>query len=363
MQIYTYLPPNRMNSIEYSNTNRRLGALAAELADGAIQVPPHQRDYVWTPKQQKKLVDAVIAGMPMPNITLRTKRVGNMTVTTLEDGQQRLTTLSRFMTNAFRDGLGRTFSQLSDVDRARFESYMVNVLTYSNATDEQAIVIFNNLQNGSSCSVGERIFSLAKISPIVQFAIEMLLTPGMGFYDRTLPFWGERTAKGQRGAHTSSALALCAGLAFGSNYVSKNWTIIEDIISKSFDKHRVIADIETIVSLYEEVHQAYPVTSKSGKKTLWDLGTFTGYIIHGMMLTPEMLPGLPSREAMLARFKALMIEHRTRPEVLDETLHCDMSDARNWLYRRWHTGWQHLFTPDAVSPTEGDQDEDTWSDA
>jgi hypothetical protein len=298
----------------------------------------------------------------MPNITLRTKREGGMTITTLEDGQQRLTTLSRFMNNAFSDGRGRKFSQLSAVDQASFKSYMVNVLTYTNATDEQAITIFNNLQNGSSCSFGERVFSLAKISPIVQFAIEMLLTPGMGFYDRTLPFWGERTPKGQRGAHTSNALALCAGLAFGSQYISKTWTVIEDVIAKPLDRQRIVADLEDIVSLYEEVHQAQPVTTKQLKKAFWDLGTFTGYIVHALTLTPEMEPRLPSRTTMLARFKELMVQYRTRPDVLDETLHSGMSDGRMWMFSRWHAGWQHVFTPDAsIVPIE--EADDNWSEA
>jgi hypothetical protein len=348
-----------MSSIEYSNTNQRLGALIADFSNGDIVVPPHQRDYVWTLKQQKRLVDAVSQGMPFPNITLRVKRAGGLTIVSLEDGQQRLKTLQRFMTNAFQNSAGLTFSQLSDVNRAKFESYTVNILSYKKATDEEAIVIFNNLQNGSSCSVGERIYSLAKISPIVQFTVDYLLTPGVGFYDRTVPFWGERSAKGQRGSHTTTALALCAGLAFGSQFISKKWNDIEDIVSREFDRHRVVADLETIVSLFETLHAEHPIVSKHLKKTYWDLGTFTGYIVHALKLTTEIEPGLPipSRETMMERFKTLMIEHRLHPERITETLHRDLYViGRGWFTRRWHLGWRRLFAPTSfVGPVEADE--------
>jgi hypothetical protein len=227
---------------------------------------------------------------------------------------------------------------------------MINILSYTKATDEESIIIFNNLQNGSSCSVGERIFSLAKISPIVQFSIEMLLTPGVGFYDRTVPFWGERSAKGQRGSHMSTALALCAGLAFGSPSISKKWTDIEDIIARPFDRHRVIADMETIVGLYESIHAEHPIVSKHMKKIYCDLGTFTGYIVHALKLTTDLEPTLaiPSREIQMERFKALMTEHRLHPEIIHNDLHRDIyMIGRGWTIRRWHLGWRRLFAPES----------------
>lgn len=353
-------------SIEYSPSHRRLGVLVSDFADGTITIPPHQRDYVWTLRQQKKLIDAVFEGLPMPNITLRIKRLGQTTVTSLEDGQQRLKTLHRYMTNAFRDNQERTFSQLSDVERSRFESYVINILTYTHASDSQAIVIFNNLQNGSSCSVGERIFSLARISPIVQFAIDMLLTPGMGFYDRTVPFWGERSVKGQRGAHMTTALALCAGLAYGSRYISKKWSDIEDYIALPFDARQVTSDLETIVSLYEDIHRQRPILTKHAKKTYWDLGTVTGYMVHALKLTTETEPVhvIPSRTDTVNRFRALLLD----PPSIDAVLQYDVPIiGRAWVLRRWHLGWRRLFAANSfvgedVSRFTSEDEDDTGSE-
>lgn len=357
-----------MSSIEYSNSSRRLGAIAAELASDAIKIPPHQRDYVWSIRQQVKLVDAVQAGMPMPNITLRNQRNGSTILTTLEDGQQRLTTLRRYMDSAFRDGRGRLFSQLSEVERMRFESYTVNVMTYSNATDEEAIIIFNNLQNGSSCSIGERIFSLAHISPLVQYTLDMLLTPGKGFYDRTVPFWGERTPRGQRGKYMTEAFAICAGLAHGSQYISKKWSDIEEVIAPPFDRDELTRNLEFIVSLYESVHQDAPVTTKKLKTMYWSPSNFTAYIVHSLKLTTELEPvhQLPTREQIGQTFRTFMLEQRLHPEILAERLHA--SDVRgnergggHWSQSRWHNGWRRMFAPgaelDDISTVDSDADD------
>jgi hypothetical protein len=350
-----------MDLIEYSNSSRRLSAIIADFVADAILVPPHQRDYVWTARQQVRLVDAIQAGMPMPNVTFRSKRVGRNASITLEDGMQRLTTLRRYIANSFRDGRGRLFGELSDVDRARFEAYSVNVMTYSNATDEQSIVIFNNLQNGSSASVGERVYSLARISPLVQFTVDTLLTPGAGMYERTLPFWGERTAKGQRATHTTTAFAICAGLAHGSQYISKKWVDIEEVIARPFSREQLTIDLEFIVGIYEEVHRSAPVTTKKLKNFYWDPSNFTAYVIHSLKLTPELEPTreIPTRADVMQTFKDFMLEQRINPEILLTRLHAGHGEgARQWEFRRWHAGWKRMFAPGADTDTDTDSDSD-----
>lgn len=345
--------------------SRRLRALVDELKSGAIAIPAHQREFVWTTDKQLKLVDAVQTGMPMPNITFRTRRTGSTVTTTLEDGRQRLTTLLRYMDGVFRDGRGRLFNELTDVERMQLESYPVNIMTYSNASDEQAIVIFNNLQNGVACSVGERIFSLVGISPLAHFTMEMLLSPGIGFYDRTVPFWGVRTPKGQRARHMTESFALCAGLAHGSQYISKKWPDIEEIVAKPFDRDQVMRDLEFIVSLYESVHREAPVTTKSLKAMYWNPSNFTAYVIHSLKLTSEMekTHPLPSRGEIANTFREFMLEQRLHPELLAERLHASIprgNGGGHWKVSRWHNGWCRMFAPtarlDDVSDADSDDD-------
>jgi hypothetical protein len=258
------------------------------------------------------------------------------------------------------------FSDLTDVERMRIESYTVNVMTYSNATDEQAIIIFNNLQNGSSCSIGERIYSLSRISPLVQFTLETLLTPGTGFYDRTVPFWGDRTPKGQRGRYMTEAFALCAGLAHGSQYISKKWSDIEEVVARPFNREEVMRDLEFIVSLYESVHRDAPITTKKLKAMYWNPGNFTAYIVHSLKLTPELerTHPLPSRDEMGETFRAFMLEQRLHPEILAERLHASIprgNGGGHWSQSRWHNGWRRMFAPDAelddVSTVDSDVDD------
>lgn len=353
-------------NIEYSNSTRRLRALVDELASNAIVIPPHQRGFVWKMNQQEKLVDAVQTGMPMPNITFRARRNGPTVTITLEDGRQRLTTLQRYMDGVFRDGRGRLFSDLTEVERMQLESYNVNIMTYSNASDEQAITIFNNLQNGTPCSVGERIFSLIGISPLAHFTMEMMLSPGIGFYDRTVPFWGIRTPGGQRGRYMTESFAICAGLAHGSQYISKKWTDIAEVIAKPFDRDQVIRDLEFIVSLYESVHRDAPVTTKTLKATYWNPGNFTAYLVHSLKLTSDMerTHRIPARGEIASVFKDFMLQQRLHPEILAERLHASIPHGNgggHWSHTRWHNGWRRMFAPgaelDDVSVADSDEED------
>ena len=356
----------------YECTMSRLDSLLADRrADPpAITLPPHQREYVWKPRQQKKLVQTVCARMLMPPIVIRSIRTSTGAMSqSLEDGQQRLTTLERFFQNQFTDSSGRTFRQLSEIEQERFNSYMVPVMKYSNATDEQAITTFNNLQNGTALSVGERILSMAPLSPIIKFAVEQLLTADTGFYNRTLPFWGPRTPKAKRGMNTTYALAIVAGLAFGSRYISSKWSDIEDIIGKPLQRAQLLSDLDTLIKFFEDVHLANPVPDRA-QKVYWDPGMFTGYIIHAMKLDttllksltePANVPVLPTRKVTMTKFKELLIEHSRRPEVLEETLHKDIDAARFWKLERWHNGWRRLFYPESfttVPPAAADEEEE-----
>ena len=360
-----------MTTIEYMSNTRRLNGLLADRSANAITLPPHQRGYVWTLRQQEKLVDSVSRGMPMPSILLRSIRTSSGTTTiSLEDGQQRLTTLERFVQDKFPRSDGKFFKELTELERAKYNDYNVPVLTYSHATDSEAIEIFNNLQNGTPLTVGERILSQVALVPIIKFTIEQLLTPNSGFYNRTLPFWGPRSAKAQRGRNTAFALAIVAGLAFGSKYISKKWPDIEDILAMPFNPDTVLPHLTAIVEFYEGVHLANPVPEKA-RKTYWDPGTFTGYMAHAIKLDNTILrelsevggtlPTVPTRRIMFSKFRELLNEYSHRPEVLKEGLHMDINVARSWTPERWHNGWRRLFDPDSfdtrpAAATEDDEE-------
>jgi len=88
--------------------------------------PDFQRDFVWTPRKQVRLVESVLAKIPLPAIYLSEETE----VAVVIDGQQRLTTLFRYMDDLFPLEKSRfldpslyykRFSELPALMQRRFE--------------------------------------------------------------------------------------------------------------------------------------------------------------------------------------------------------------------------------------------------
>jgi hypothetical protein len=85
--------------------------------------PEYQRGEVWTRAQQKRLIDSVLRGYPIPLIYLHhiATKVGGHTREDFEiiDGQQRIASLSDFKEGAFK-----LFDPVKDAEEARFPSFI-----------------------------------------------------------------------------------------------------------------------------------------------------------------------------------------------------------------------------------------------
>lgn len=85
--------------------------------------PEYQRGVVWSAQQQKKLIDSVMRGYPLPLIYLHhiKKTVAGMQREDLEviDGQQRITALYQFAEGAFK-----LFDPIKDDKEAKFPAFL-----------------------------------------------------------------------------------------------------------------------------------------------------------------------------------------------------------------------------------------------
>jgi hypothetical protein len=337
--------------VTYAKSSTSLATLARDLATGALQIPPHQREFVWPSSAMERLVRSVLRGLPIPDILLR-RRVteDGRTVTTLEDGRQRLTSLQKYMNNEFRVD-GQLFRELEVIAQMTIRLYIIGTTTYEDATDDEAVEIFNNQQNGVPLSVGEKLWSLQAISPVVRFALRELLTPGQGFYDRTVPFWGERDPRGARDKNLLTAVALVAGIAFGSEYISRKWKDLYEIAPRAFNEDIVRGHLENLVLIFEHLHDTCPVTTKLQRNKYWDPANFTAYIAHSLTLTTEKesVLSIPSANETVDVWYEFLVEQRAHPEILRQRLRidADSGDARQWEWNRWHSGWKRLFHPEA----------------
>ena len=83
--------------------------------------PPYQRNFIWSLKDQKLLIDSILKGYPLPNFFIYKKKEGTFDMV---DGQQRATTISKFVKGDFADSRKRYYH---DIEQDKFNSYILNV--------------------------------------------------------------------------------------------------------------------------------------------------------------------------------------------------------------------------------------------
>ena len=165
--------------------------------DGIDLQPPYQRGFIWSVEFKDKLLLSITKGYPIGNISLRVRTDKNAKGAMQEvvDGQQRLTTIYRFI-NGEHEAQGECarkmieyiliyldsdrdskleklrkklnnkgkiflkFSQLPDVIRENFYSFNVSITNITNSTDEEISEYFRYLQNQERLRAGEIIKSM-----------------------------------------------------------------------------------------------------------------------------------------------------------------------------------------------------------
>ena len=94
--------------------------------------PPYQRNFIWSSKDQKLLIDSILKGYPLPNFFIYKKDDGRYDMV---DGQQRATTISKYVKGEFSNSakynrksrLKQKISRSSSIEKEKFMSYILNV--------------------------------------------------------------------------------------------------------------------------------------------------------------------------------------------------------------------------------------------
>lgn len=105
--------------------------------------PDYQRNFIWSPKEQKMLIKTIDDGYPLPNFFFEKKDDGTYDMV---DGQQRAMTILKYYNNEFKDLYNKYFSEK---DKEAFLSYQLAVIVLSkvNQTQEKSIENFYFLVN------------------------------------------------------------------------------------------------------------------------------------------------------------------------------------------------------------------------
>lgn len=342
--------------IDYSINGKSVRDLVDKLNGDRLLFPPHQREFCWSVGKSQRFISTVMTGLPTTAILMRRERTSD--VPSLEDGCQRLTTLKRFLGDEFRtasdaedipaDHRDKLYSELPATVQRQIDCYELCVITYENATIEQAVEIFDRFNNGVALSPGERYHSLAAISPIVKFTVEQLLTPGRGLHDEMAPVWGSRAGEDHRYGKLKNAVAIMMGLAFGSGAITHKW---EDIRREGWIKYELsdtkkaemIANLRRIRDIYAEVNRQVPNGTKKIKSLQWSVGQILGYIIHS-------LDRFPGDYARLSRgWVAFLVRSRRDLTIINSELKVDAGKARTYNQDRWEMGYLRVFDPEEAA--------------
>lgn len=263
------------------------------------------------------------------------------------------------------DGKGRLYKDLPRDIQRQMENYSIGIIRYSNATDEQAIDIFTRAQLGLPLTIGQLMYSVCAISPLVKYAKETLLTVGSGLHDRAQAVWGKRAGiKDVKRTVFCEAVILAMTAVFGET--TKKWNEIDEkkFLAKDISTLTANAtDILTkLISIYEQAEVRLPVRGKAMLNRQWSLRNFSPYILWSLKKYPE------EHDRLIAGWVNWLVMYRENDTLLDTVLKRDVSSARSWNDQRWKFGYLRVFEPDSpdlptnpmpVLGTDSDDDDES----
>lgn len=106
--------------MKYSVIQKKISELLEWIKMDQIDLhPPYQRNFVWSLKDQKQLIDSIMRGYPLPNFIISLRKDGRYEMV---DGQQRATTISKYVKNEFPN-TNKQFFQ--NIDQKKFLDYVL----------------------------------------------------------------------------------------------------------------------------------------------------------------------------------------------------------------------------------------------
>lgn len=142
-----------IDSLLIRSENRTVFEVVRRINQGMfIMDPDFQRDFVWKPVQQSRLIESVLMRIPLPVMYLAENPDGKLVVV---DGLQRLTTFQRFIGNELQLSLEnpelahKTFAQLSSKLKNRIEDTPLILYVIDSKVPERArLDIFERVNSG-----------------------------------------------------------------------------------------------------------------------------------------------------------------------------------------------------------------------
>ena len=153
-----------------------------------LQIPIHQRFYVWPQKNWSNLIDSIMCNFPLPLMVFTNEMVATDEIKNgkrvcknfwyIQDGQQRLITLQQFILGKFPwvKSIDNNvyFKDLSDAERNHFLNFELSFELIDEPTLEQVACIFERLNCGKPLTDNDKFWNRRE-TPIIKFILEELV--------------------------------------------------------------------------------------------------------------------------------------------------------------------------------------------
>ncbi len=173
-------PDSRPVSSQPNDWN--ISTLRDKYERGQIDLQPHyQREYVWElkPELPSRLIESLLLQIPIPPLYFVRLNTGKIEVV---DGQQRLTTLIRFVTNQFKlqklqklsDLNGKLFKELSELDQEKISDATIrSIVIDAGANHDLRYEVFERLNRGAMALNEQEIRNCAYRGPFCDLLTEL----------------------------------------------------------------------------------------------------------------------------------------------------------------------------------------------
>jgi hypothetical protein len=251
---------------------------AARHAVARYYVPESQREWAsaWSTTKQSDFIDSIMRNFPIPNIICNRDPDGRLA---LYEGRHRTETLWRF-TNGHLKWNGKTYSELSDIERHQFNEQTLLLLVIQDATLDQLSEVFERLNNGAPLSDSDKFWN-RRHTPLVQLTREVVLTHA-----------GLRRVLGEIDMNTRGHLAnyvgLTAGIVLDSNCFTTSYMRLFphlELDGKSYEDCKAILEstLNVLVSFYEEANTRFPTTKRRELSKYRKIGFINAYFLTDLM--------------------------------------------------------------------------------
>lgn len=299
--------------MHYTRTTLTLDNIHSLHEDERLNLNPSwQRDGVWPATRKPALIESLINGIPIPEITLWLRPDG---VHDVVDGKQRLSAILEYMDGEFKAN-DDFYDDLTREEVDTLDNTSVTVLLLGPENAESSVIAYYKLRNSTSSSLttGELIKADSN-TPIV---VQTLQT----FAERKVfieeVFGSARSAK--RSATLTNTVPYLASLMHGVGCLTKSYSAIKGILA-SATREQVdavrsdyIAKIDTFLRLCRTILSA---PSNARLKEQWKgfppLGKVS--VLWMTILNPELLRGRDITEFWLRFY---------------EVVHADTAHSMSW---------------------------------